>query len=160
MDKFKERVAKNFSEKAQNYSNLAVTQKLIAASLLEFSKGHIQRSDKILDLGCGPGTLGNIMKGYDLTQLDIAEGMCVLAAKNGYKTIIADMENIPMPDNSFDIVLSSMTLQWANDISEAIKEIKRVLKSGGKACFSLLLDDSFSEFKKNTSLAKSFNKYF
>lgn len=160
MNKFKEKVAKGFSDNANNYSSLANTQKIIAKDLLGFSKQYISQSNRILDIGCGTGTLGKLMPSFDIVQIDIAEGMCRQARGNGHKTILADMDEMPFEDNSFDVMISSMTLQWSFDMNKTMVELKRVLKPGGKLSFSLLLDSSFISMKRMAELDGVFNNYF
>jgi NADH dehydrogenase [ubiquinone] 1 alpha subcomplex assembly factor 5 len=42
-------------------------------------------------------------------------------------------EELPFDDSTFDLVTSSMSLHWCNDLPAALKEIRRVLKPDG--CF-------------------------
>jgi len=65
--------------------------------------------------------------------------------KNKYKSYISsdlfredvdhqfDIQNIPYPDNSFDLVFASHVLEYVENDKQAIKEIKRVLRPGGLA---------------------------
>ena len=44
---------------------------------------------------------------------------------------VADAEALPYPDAAFDLVVSSTTYQWVENLSKAFTESKRVLKPGG-----------------------------
>ncbi len=45
--------------------------------------------------------------------------------------VIADEEFLPFADNSFDAVISLLTLQWVNDVPGALTQIRRILKPDG-----------------------------
>ena len=51
------------------------------------------------------------------------------------KSVLADCENLPFPDNCFDTVASTFTLCSYNDPKKALLELKRVLKEDGKILF-------------------------
>ena len=48
---------------------------------------------------------------------------------------VVNAETLPMPDHSFDTVVSTMTMCSITDLSQALREIRRVLKPGGKLLF-------------------------
>lgn len=159
MTLLKERVANSFSKCAKDYDGNAVTQQIIVKDLLEFATDYIVKEDKILDLGCGPGTIGNMLLDHDLVQLDIAENMCAFARRNGHDAICADIENIPFSDNSFSLVISSMALQWVEDKHKAAHEISRIVRKQGKVVLSLLLDESFSDLRLKIDRKEAFFQY-
>jgi len=100
---------------------------------------------KVLEVGVGDGIdhlelakAGAILSGIDITPKSIE-----LTKKNlelhGYKSnlLVADAENLPFEDNSFDVVYSFGVLLSVPDTQKAIDEICRVLKPSGKAIVSL-----------------------
>ncbi len=104
--------------------------------------------DLVLDLGSGAGNdcfvarsiVGE--KGH-VTGLDFTNEMVRKANANlltlGYKNIdfvLGDIENIPLKDKTYDVVISNCVLNLVPDKVKAFKEIKRVLKSGGHFCVS------------------------
>lgn len=80
----------------------------------------------ILDVGCGNGIITNILsKTWDVTGVDISdEALSYLQCKK----IKASATSIPLPDKSFDILLSSEMLEHlsASEILLALSEFKRI----------------------------------
>lgn len=102
---------------------------------------HLSLHDKstILDLACGVGTTSRFLyKKYrsNITGVDI-NGSFIEAARKGnhaskkVRYIVADALLLPFPDNSFDSVIAQAFLVLIDDQKQALKEIHRVLKSGG-----------------------------
>ncbi len=91
---------------------------------------------KALDIGCGTGRLIQdlINSGADVTAIDVSEEM-VKIAKNKFRTVnisVADVENLPFEDNSFDFVVASFLIVHLKTLTKAFDEIYRVLKDGGE----------------------------
>ena len=57
---------------------------------------------------------------------------------DSYKLQADEEENLPFPDGTFDIVLSSQSLHWVNDLPQLFKEAFRVLKPDGCFIFSMI----------------------
>lgn len=97
---------------------------------------------KLLDIGCGAGetSVYMAMRGADVTASDISGEMLKvaeqLAAHHGAKlrTQQCVAEQLPFADGEFDIVFGNGILHHV-EVEQAVKEIKRVLKVGGKAVF-------------------------
>jgi SAM-dependent methyltransferase len=101
------------------------------------------RGKRLLDLGCGAGenSVYFAKKGAHCVATDYSPGMVEvalqLAEANGVE-VEGRTENameLTFPDNTFDIVYASNLLHHIPDPKVAIKEMHRVLKPGGKACF-------------------------
>ncbi|HEY9813208.1 MAG TPA: class I SAM-dependent methyltransferase [Candidatus Sericytochromatia bacterium] len=101
------------------------------------------KGKRILDLGCGAGenSVYFAKRGAICVAADYSPGMVEvalqLAAANQVE-IEGCTENaiaLSFPDNSFDIVYASNLLHHLPDPQAAIREMYRVLKPGGKACF-------------------------
>lgn len=101
------------------------------------------RSDmRILDVGCGPGSItaglarwvpeGEVV-GVDAAA-DVLEHARERAEKQGVPNVRfeeADAYELPYPDGSFDIVYAHQLLQHLGSPVDALREFRRVLKSGG-----------------------------
>jgi ubiquinone biosynthesis O-methyltransferase len=95
---------------------------------------------KILEVGCGQGDFSMYLsnKGADITgcdfsgfAIDIAREKTALK-KSAANFLVADAQNLPFENNSFDIVFSCECLEHVNDPRKTLKELHRVLKPGGK----------------------------
>ena len=101
------------------------------------------RGKLLLDLGCGAGenSVYFAKKGARCVATDYSPGMVdvalKLAAANGVKIEgrTANAMALDFPDNTFDLVYASNLLHHIPDPKIALKEMHRVLKPGGKACF-------------------------
>ncbi|MFW6289907.1 MAG: arsenite methyltransferase, partial [Mariniphaga sp.] len=108
----------------------------------------IQPGDNVLDLGSGAGNdcfVARSLVGETgrVTGLDFSEEMLIKANNNLLKTgfsnmafVQGDIENMPLPDAGFDVVISNCVLNLVPDKQKAFAEIFRVLKSGGHFCIS------------------------
>lgn len=101
------------------------------------------RGKRLLDLGCGAGENSVYfgMKGAKCVATDYSPGMVEVALKlaeaNGVKVegFTANAMELDFPDESFDIVYASNLLHHLPEPKLAIREMHRVLRPGGKACF-------------------------
>ena len=101
------------------------------------------RGKLLLDLGCGAGENSVYLakKGARCVATDYSPGMVEvalqLAAANGVEIEgrTANAMALEFPDNTFDLVYASNLLHHIPDPKIALKEMHRVLKPGGKACF-------------------------
>lgn len=101
------------------------------------------RGKRLLDLGCGAGenSVYFAMQGARCVAADYSPGMVEvalqLAARHGVEVegCTANAMALDFPDNTFDIVYASNLLHHIPDPKIALKEMHRVLKPGGKACF-------------------------
>ncbi|MCL2923830.1 MAG: class I SAM-dependent methyltransferase [Trichodesmium sp. MAG_R04] len=97
----------------------------------------------LLDLGCGAGenSVYFAKKGARCLATDYSSGMVDvavnLAAKNSVKVEgkVMDAMALEFPDNTFDFVYASNLLHHLPNPRLTIREMHRVLKPGGKACF-------------------------
>lgn len=97
----------------------------------------------LLDLGCGAGenSVYFAKKGARCVASDYSPGMVEVAVKlaetNGVKIEgkVMDAMALEFPDNTFDVVYASNLLHHLPNPKLAIREMHRVLKPGGKACF-------------------------
>ena len=115
---------------------------LAAPELIKFAG--IESSSKVLDVGCGTGVValtasrqGASVSGSDLTPELIDQA--VDNAKTAGEDIdfkVADVEDLPYEDGSFDFVVSQFGHMFAPRPDVCTKEMLRVLKPGGVISFS------------------------
>ncbi len=95
------------------------------------------QAEIILDAGCGTGifTLDILSSGAHVVGLDISHPMLMRAVEKAksypFQVVLADMSILPFQDNSFDKVVSVTALEFIKDAKGAVKELFRVVKSGG-----------------------------
>ncbi len=99
-------------------------------------------SDSILDVGCGTGSGLRFLsqKGVKkLTGIDLSPEMIKRARQKLPKEVtlkVASVEQLPFPDNSFDMVVNTEAFHHFPEPKAAIKEMARVLKKEGLLCIS------------------------
>ncbi|MBN2348659.1 MAG: arsenite methyltransferase [Bacteroidales bacterium] len=108
----------------------------------------IKPGDAVLDLGSGAGNdcfVARALVGEagKVTGLDFTDKMIEKACENNQKLVYSnvkfvkgDIENMPLPNNSFDVIISNCVLNLDPDKEKAFNEIFRVLKTGGHFCVS------------------------
>lgn len=113
---------------------------------------------KILETGCGDGTLWCEAKKFpascNITLTDISEGM-LRDARRAVGDVFSfrecSCEDLPFPDDSFDLVLANHVLFYCSDISRACSEAARVLKPGGRFLCSTYGPDHMKEISRLVS---------
>jgi len=98
---------------------------------------------RILDAGCGSGPLAAALRdaGADVTGLDVSAAMVDLARQRLGEQAdlhVADLgAPLPFADDEFDDVVASLVLHYLEDWSDALAELHRVLKPGGRLLVSV-----------------------
>lgn len=99
-----------------------------------------QSEEKILDIGCGTGNFSIKLakRGCKVVGIDISQAMLEEARKKTKKNNLdinfqkGNALNLDFADNSFDSVFSMTAIEFIEDLEKAFKEMKRVVKPGGK----------------------------
>lgn len=100
-------------------------------------KSGVFKGKKILDIGSGPHPSGVCFKGANLYCLDpllptyLEIGFPIYYYPK-VKFIYGHSEQIPFPNNFFDVVISVNAIDHVDDFKKTSREIRRVLKKGGK----------------------------
>ncbi len=109
---------------------------------------NIKVGDHVLDLGSGAGNDCFVARAIvgetgSVTGLDFTDAMLAKAIENNKKLgftnvtfVQGDIEEMPLQDNSFDVVVSNCVLNLVPDKDKAFAEINRVLKPNGHFCVS------------------------
>ena len=110
---------------------------------------------KVLEIGCGTGSLwmgrdDMLSKFGKLVLTDLSEGMLETARENiGDKANVvfqvADIQDLPFEDNSFDMVIANSMLYHVPDLKKGISEVRRVLRDDGAFYCATLGENNFVE---------------
>lgn len=111
----------------------------------------------------GVGGIGGVLK---LVQTESSHDMLYRNEKDDesvvdgnhrcdtYKMVVNEEEQLPFPDDTFDLVLSSIAMHWVNDLPGLLSEVKRILKPDGCFMFAMIGGASFTELRSSLVLAE------
>ena len=150
----------HFERAANSYDGAAVLQREIAKRMgdrLDYIK---QQPKRVLDVGSGTGFITkDLLKRFpkaDVIALDIAHSMASKSMEQGSwlrkpKAICADAEYLPLKEDSIDFVISSLMLQWSNDLNKAFTGFHYVLAPNGLLLFSTFGPETLKEIRQSWS---------
>ena len=162
-------VAQHFSRAAQSYDAAAVLQKEVALRLAERWPLVKMQPQQIMDLGAGTGFLTQHLRQHypqaqsvavDLSETMLQQCRSKLIAKplwwqklnpfvkpDTVAFVNADAYQLPFADNSMDMLVSSLMLQWCDDLPKVLAECRRVLKPNGVLFIASLGPDTLKEIR-------------
>ncbi|HJV27780.1 MAG TPA: malonyl-ACP O-methyltransferase BioC [Aromatoleum sp.] len=145
----KHSVRSAFNRAAASYDQAAAVQREICHRLAAFALTALQgtRPERVLDAGCGTGYGLKILNGAfpdaSSVAVDFAPAMLEQVVRTAFPNdnpilpVCGDLEALPLASDSFDLVWSSLALQWCAP-NRSLAELARVLKVGGIACIATL----------------------
>jgi len=92
-----------------------------------------QRGERVLDLGCGEGSLTEkiVAAGASVVGVDASEEMVAAARARGLDARLITAERLPF-EHEFDAVFSNAVLHWVRDHDAMLAGVHRALKPGGR----------------------------
>ena len=124
---------------AGDYNQIAQGIQSVADHVVR--SGRIRAGERVLDVACGAGNTALMARarGAAVTGLDLTPELLAVAQKRaveeGYGDItwkVGDAEDLPFPDGTFDVVVSSCGLMFAPDQQKVADEVARVTKRDGR----------------------------
>lgn len=110
-----------------------------AASSAAYLLPHLRPEHRLLDVGCGPGTitvdLARVVAEVDAVDAAAEAVAATRAAADAagvrVRAAVADVHALPFDDDSFDVVHAHQVLQHLVDPVAALREMRRVARPGG-----------------------------
>lgn len=90
---------------------------------------------RVLEVGCGDGRFSAMVRdrcGASVTAADLSPGMVALAGARGLDAVVADVQDLPFDDGTFDVAVACWMLYHAPDLAAAVAELARVVRPGGR----------------------------
>lgn len=163
-----------FERAAPSYDQTAVLQHEVSNRMLSRLEYIKYQPAVILDAGSGTGYGGQrLAKRYPASQLiavDIAWAMLSHArphiawwqrwlplCKPQISYVCADIEQIPIKNDSVGLIWSNLALQWCNDLEHTFAEMHRILRADGLLMFSTFGPDTLKELRQSFAQADAYD---
>ena len=141
-------------EIAQIQQRLAMTQELAARRTAVIEALSPRRGERVLEVGCGAGLLlreiglavgpHGLAAGVDVSPDQIAAAEHECAGVPAVKPEVADIRALTYPRDVFDAAVAVQVIEYIEDVSAALAEVRRVLKTGGRLlCLATNWDSAF-----------------
>lgn len=151
----KQRIGRAFGAAAPTYDSQAAIQRIVAGRLAQrIAALPLPPRPRVLEIGCGAGfltrALSERLPDAEMVVTDLSPAM-VAAARQAVgpapRYLAMDGERPAFADGTFDLVCSSLTFQWFEDLEASLQRLCGLLKPGGRLAFATLLSDAFSEWR-------------
>ena len=151
----------------KKYEQASSHQKEWGLKLIE--ELELKGNERVLDLGCGDGTLtvqiAGMLTDGNVVGIDASKGMIDVAlvkAKDNLRFMLADINDLDFTDE-FDIVFSNATLHWVKDHRKLLQNVSHALYPGGRVRFNFAGEGnclSFLKVIREAMADERFGEYF
>ena len=155
----KDKARLSFDRAAHRYDKSAKLQQQVANHLIDIVSGHSAASVATLDIGCGTGQVTEAMCRLfpqgEVVGLDFSERMLAQTKQRldsqglTAELICADAEQLPFGADSFDLIVSSLMLQWSNNLAGTLAACRSALRDDGKMIFNTFTEGTLTEVKQS-----------
>lgn len=92
-----------------------------------------RQNNRLLDVGCGGGTLLNAARtnGWNAQGVDVSESVAEHVRGLGFNVFKGELHEAGFPDSEFDVVTAAELVEHLFDPQSVLKEIQRILRPGG-----------------------------
>jgi ubiquinone/menaquinone biosynthesis C-methylase UbiE len=134
------RMAGPFSDPAGYDRHTRPFRKLHDRVVADAAAAGLAYDARVLDVGTGPGRIPRALAGehpeWTVDALDLDPAMIAYARERapsaGVSYAVGDVADLPYPDGSFDLIVSSMSQHHWTDVEGALRGLHRVLRPGGQ----------------------------
>jgi ubiquinone/menaquinone biosynthesis C-methylase UbiE len=115
-------------------------RKVHARVVADAARAGLPEQARVLDVGTGPGRLARALADghpqWTVDGLDLDPEMIAYAKSRDVAASVSfavgDVADLPYPDGSFDLIVSSMSQHHWTDVEGALRSLRRVLRPGGR----------------------------
>jgi malonyl-CoA O-methyltransferase len=145
------RIAERFGRAAPTYESATPIQHEVAGRLAErILASGVAEAARVAELGCGTGYLARALAPRLRPGLWVATDLApaMAAAARAVTPLVAVMDAArPALEPGFDLVCSSLTLQWLADPAAAVAAWRGLVRPGGRLAVATMTSGSFAEWR-------------
>jgi len=154
-------IRESFDRAASSYDEVAILQQEVGQRLLERLELIKLQPQRLIDVGAGTGAISHqLARRYDRCEVitfDLASQMLKQARQRLSLTsrwfgrqrfLCGDAEQLPLADNSVDMIFSNFAIQWCPDLDQTFREFQRILKPEGLLLFTTFGPDTLKELRQ------------
>jgi len=145
------RIADRFGRAASTYDAATPIQREVAVRLAErIAASGLAQGARVAEFGCGTGHLARALAPRLRPDLWLATDLApaMAAAARTVTPLVAVMDaGRPAVAPGFDLVCSSLTLQWLADPAAAVAAWRALARPGGRLAVATLIEGSFAEWR-------------
>jgi SAM-dependent methyltransferase len=128
---------------ARKVEAIYLTPDVVAQRERVLTAAALRPAERVVDLGCGPGLLAlemlnrigddGFLDGIDASHsmIALAERRCAAWANARFQA--GDVAALPYDDAAFDVGVCTQVYEYVQDVGQALRELRRVLRTGGRA---------------------------